>query len=155
MSDISTLQKLIHEENKAKGFWDDRKAIPVGMEVTKHFTPDEIKFVKGAIVSQMLMLIVSEISEAQEALRKGRGANMKSFDTDMSYADDPAAINFNEMVFKNAFSSFIKDTFEDELADATIRIFDLAAGLGIDLERHIELKRKYNKTRPYKHGKSC
>ena len=47
----------------------------------------------------------------------------------------------------------MKDTFEDEIADTVIRIFDMCEGFGIDLERHIELKLEYNRTRPYKHGK--
>lgn len=48
---------------------------------------------------------------------------------------------------------FVKDTLEDELADALIRLLDLTAHLGIDIERHIELKMQYNALRPYKHGK--
>lgn len=39
-----------------------------------------------------------------------------------------------------------------ELADACIRIFDLAESVGIDLEHAITAKHEYNKTRPYKHG---
>ena len=46
------------------------------------------------------------------------------------------------------------DTFEDEIADAVIRLLDLAAGLGIDLEKHISSKVQYNETRPILHGKS-
>lgn len=47
----------------------------------------------------------------------------------------------------------IKDTFEDEIADAVIRLFDLAKGLGIDLEWHIQQKMEFNKTRERMHGK--
>ncbi len=43
--------------------------------------------------------------------------------------------------------------FEDELADAVIRIFDLCGGLGIDLQKQIEWKTEYNKGRKKKHGK--
>ena len=42
---------------------------------------------------------------------------------------------------------------KDEIADAFIRICDLAGGLEIDLERHVRAKLEYNKTRPAKHGK--
>lgn len=41
----------------------------------------------------------------------------------------------------------------DELADIMIRVMDLAAFKGIDLEKHIDLKMKYNSLRPHKHGK--
>jgi NTP pyrophosphatase (non-canonical NTP hydrolase) len=40
-----------------------------------------------------------------------------------------------------------------ELADAVIRIADLAESLGIDLQTTIEIKHRYNQSRPYKHGK--
>lgn len=40
-----------------------------------------------------------------------------------------------------------------ELADAVIRITDLAGSLGIDLEMAIKSKMAYNQTREYRHGK--
>jgi len=40
-----------------------------------------------------------------------------------------------------------------ELADAVIRIMDLAEILNFDLAGAIEDKSAYNETRPYKHGK--
>jgi NTP pyrophosphatase (non-canonical NTP hydrolase) len=51
------------------------------------------------------------------------------------------------------FAKDVKDTFEDELADAVIRIADLCGYLNIDLESHIKAKMRYNETRPHKHGK--
>ena len=39
-----------------------------------------------------------------------------------------------------------------EVADAFIRILDLAGAHKIDLEHIIELKHEYNKTRPHRHG---
>ena len=55
--------------------------------------------------------------------------------------------------FCNAFRDKIKNTVEDELADALIRLLDLTAALGIDIDKHVRLKRRYNKSRPWKHGK--
>jgi len=52
-----------------------------------------------------------------------------------------------------AFTIYVKDTFEDEIADTVIRLFDLCSGFGIDLEWHIQQKMNFNKLRPYKHGK--
>lgn len=43
--------------------------------------------------------------------------------------------------------------FGIELADALIRIADLAERHGIDLEAMIALKSAYNETRPYMHGR--
>lgn len=43
--------------------------------------------------------------------------------------------------------------FKEELADVIIRTFDLAGGLGIDLQSEILKKMKKNESRLYKHGK--
>ena len=39
-----------------------------------------------------------------------------------------------------------------ELADVVIRTYDLAESLGVDLDKEVRIKHKYNKARPYKHG---
>ena len=75
-------------------------------------------------VGEMLMLIVSELGEAVESHRCG------------------------------AFGLEKKDTFEDELADTVIRLFDLCGGLGIDLEKQIAWKMAFNQARAQKHGKN-
>ena len=46
----------------------------------------------------------------------------------------------------------IKDTIEDELADAFIRLLDTAEGWGIDLQEHVKLKMLYNAKRERLHG---
>lgn len=48
-----------------------------------------------------------------------------------------------------------KENFNEEIADAFIRLFDLSGGLKIDIEKEIKKKTKKNKNRPYKHGKRC
>ena len=45
------------------------------------------------------------------------------------------------------------DSVEFELADAIIRLLDICDFYGIDIEKHIEAKLAYNRTRGYKHGK--
>lgn len=120
---IKEIQREIHQVNVEKGFWEDRKN-----------------------VGEVLMLIVSELGEALEAHRASRKALVELFDA--------KAIDRTEAAdYQADFEQCIKDTFEDEIADTVIRIFDMCEGFGIDLERHIELKLEYNKTRPYKHGK--
>lgn len=89
-----------------------------------------------------LMLTVSELSEALEALRKDRRADITNFDTEVS-----------TLGFQNAFKAHIKDTFEDEMADALIRILDMCAKYNIDIDFHVKQKMLYNSQRPYKHGK--
>jgi len=120
---IKEIQKEIHQVNVEKGFWEDRKN-----------------------VGEVLMLIVSELGEALEAHRGSRKALVELFDAKAIDRTEPED-------YQADFDQCIKDTFEDEIADTVIRIFDMCEGFGIDLERHIELKLEYNRTRPYKHGK--
>ena len=154
------------------------------------------------------MLIVSECGKALEAHRKGKRADLKRFDFEMT--DAPLAYGDESFLF----GQYIKGTFEEELADIVIRIADLAGGMdlklrgsiidqngttgnvgddllavtecvvmfgidkrtkgawnaswlesaigfvsgiasdhNIDLGRHIELKNRYNESRPRLHGK--
>lgn len=101
----------------------------------------ETKVGLHALIAQRLALIHSEISEALEADRKERGANLEAFD---SSADS----------FSEKFKAHIKDSFEDELADAVIRILDLCGWMDIDIQRHVELKMQYNSCRERMHGKT-
>jgi NTP pyrophosphatase (non-canonical NTP hydrolase) len=45
-----------------------------------------------------------------------------------------------------------KENFAEECADVVIRMFDLTAGLGIDIEATIAAKLEKNKGRGFKHG---
>lgn len=95
-------------------------------------------------IGEMLCLIHSEVSEALEADRNGSYTKVSML-----------AINgwVSDIDFNDSFKQNVKDTFEDELADVMIRVMDLAAFKGIDLESHIRAKMRYNSLRPNKHGK--
>ena len=186
---LNRYAKDCHQRAVAKGFWDEPRN-------TVHY----------------LMLVISELSEAVEADRIGRWAKLDhdTIDTLQRIEGAPYAQEFLRLV---------KDTVEDEIADAVIRLldllFDLLGGyelkssdldkvrgadvdrlpseelpyilfwvteelcrlwraeclrlegipyaikaleqlcdhLGIDLMAHIDLKLKYNATRPALHGK--
>jgi NTP pyrophosphatase (non-canonical NTP hydrolase) len=130
---MKNLISQAHEMAKSKGFWDGERN-----------------------KSELLMLIVSELAEALEALRKDHYADQDvveslSHDLELDRTDEEfllKAINW-----KTSFEKGVKSSFEDELADVAIRLFDLCGGLGVDLEKHIEMKMKYNSMRGYKHGK--
>lgn len=114
---MNELAKIIHENAVKHGFYDSK--IEIGT---------------------LLMLCVSELSEALEADRIGHHAILVD------------AIDENN--FKADFENCVKDTFEDEIADSIIRILDLCAYCNIDIEEHIRLKMKYNQMRKYMHGKN-
>lgn len=98
-------------------------------------------------IGTLLMLTVSELSEALEADRKGRHSDLKEFEKHLQEG-------ISEEQKKEAFKMFMKDTFEDEIADTFIRLLDLCGHLGIDIDAHIKHKMWYNSTRPPKHGKA-
>jgi len=95
-----------------------------------------------------LMLIVSELGEACEAYRGEKYANIDRHKVEKWYIEK-SNLNLEGIAFK----MYIKDTFEDEIADAIIRLLDLCGHLGIDIAEHVRLKMDYNKNRPYKHNK--
>lgn len=92
---------------------------------------------------EVLMLITSELAEAAEEFRNNRPA--------LYYLDSTG-----EEVSRftpNTFPSLIKpEGWAVEVADAIIRCLDYTAQQGVDIQGIVELKMKYNKTRPRRHG---
>lgn len=78
----------------------------------------------------LLMLVITELSEAVEADRKDKQAEVSKFK--MDYERYPALADENKR-FYCAFGKHIKDTVEDKLADAVIRLLYLAGLHDIDL----------------------
>ena len=67
---------------------------------------------------------------------------------------DNRARNFFKFLGFERNKENIKDTVQDEIADAIIRLLDFSHKFGIDLDFHIKAKLEYNASRPYKHGKT-
>ena len=70
-----------------------------------------------------MCLVISELMEAVEADRVGNYADIEAFEKNEMRGLD----------FRENFERYIKDTVQDELADACIRILDLAGLRGLDL----------------------
>lgn len=103
---IRELQKEIHQNAVDHGWWDNPR------------TPGEL-----------LMLVVSEVSEAFEEVRNNHTM------TETYYGE-----------------SGKMEGVPSELADIVIRVMDLSEYYGIDLEKAIAEKHAFNKKRPFKHG---
>jgi len=111
-----------HYEMRQKGFWESEDMV-MDLEDADRITSEEELKLHNELLTARIALIITELSEAIEALRKN----------------------------KNGYEQ--KDTLEDELADAMLRFMDLVGGLDLDLERQLKWKSEYNRKRGYKHGK--
>ena len=123
---LTELSKQIHAGNVQRGFYDHPATFP-----------------------DRCMLIVSEIAEAVEAHRENRLAE--------AGAARHIVLKMHEMdmaAFPDYFRSLVKDTVQDEIADAIIRLLDLSGYMGIDIDAHVHAKLAYNATRPRLHGKA-
>jgi NTP pyrophosphatase (non-canonical NTP hydrolase) len=125
---INETVKKAHQTAVDKGFWDKPEWN----------------------LGEKLMLITSELGEALEADRTGRYANKDLFSLFLEGNGDAIV---NEESYVENFKKHMKDSFEDEMADAVIRIFDLAGKMNVDLEYHIRHKMQFNSTRDKLHGK--
>lgn len=101
-----------------------------------------------------LCLVISELMEAVEADRKGRHADTKKFNQEMDYYIHEMKLygeNYDK-AYRDTFEYYLKDSVEDELSDACIRLLDLAGLRNINLSsmsfpisnsaEHIESRRK-------------
>ena len=128
--DFNRYAGLIYKNAKEKGFHDS-----------------EIN------IGQQLMLIVSELGEAMGAHRKGNFSLCRTFSKSERIGEFIGKDKNLETAYIRTFQLYVKDTFEDEIADAVIGLLDLAATKQIDLNWHIEKKMMYNSLRPHLHGK--
>lgn len=74
-------------------------------------------------IEHWLMLVITEVSEAVEADRKNKRANVAMFERENNTPQAPEHVTKH---WQFCFEQFVKDTLEDELADICIRLFDLA-----------------------------
>ncbi len=79
-----------------------------------------------------LMLTNCELAEAVESIRKNTSSNP---------CNKPGLEHITAL--------------EEEIADAVIRLLDFAEAYNLNLARAIIAKHEYNRSRPFRHGKTC
>lgn len=112
--DLNTLSKEVFEANKAKGFHDVEQSNET-----------------------LLMLVITELSEAVEADRKGKRFSLERYEYH-TMTECQGWLTPDEQ-FQNVFERIVKDTVEDELADAVIRLLDLAGLRGFEISNDLRM----------------
>lgn len=158
--DLNVLAVEIHQDNIRKGFWKS-PGVDGYLEAVDR-NPLEV-----------LALIHSEVSEVVEEVRKGNplAQNVDSWEAMPGARGDFTLETFDgkPMIRLNAggFMHATQETWEDlgyrrkpegvpsEMADIIIRVLDACAAWGINIEEALGEKLEYNRTRSYKHGKTC
>ena len=116
------LQSEVHDTASSKGWWDGRFALQ-GIAAT--YAPERSEFARVNNQLALLMLITTELAEAAEGIRHGNPPDDKIPE----------------------FSAT-----EAELADAIIRIMDMAEAYGWRVAEAVVAKAEMNKGRAHMHG---
>lgn len=125
MIDFSKVMRICGADALKAGWWNDFPGSLEDVKLGAPITPEQHMW-----LSTKLLLVVSEVSEAHDEIRNGKGI-------DEVYYTAPSAK---------------PEGFLTELADVVIRVMDLCANLDLPLEDMVHAKLEYNRTRGHKHG---
>ena len=128
MTDLAELQKLAHENARNKGFHDTADRLKALVMNLRETDSELAELILSSYYSNRLMLIVGELSEAHEEIRRGRAMN-EQYEVDGKPEGVPS-----------------------ELADVGIRLLDLQGEIEVELETTMGNKMGFNSTRPHLHG---
>lgn len=88
-----------------------------------------------------LFLVIAELGEALEADRRNKRALPEAFDRAMKEPVSPHEAATPEEIYDHWFEAYIKDTLEDELADAAIIVLSLSGSWLYD--ENLNAERRY------------
>lgn len=132
---LNTLQAQIGANNREAG-WHERAETLLFqvLQAERVLGQRSVKDAREALIDHIgtkVMLVVTELSEAIEEMRDGRG--------------------WDEVYYKDS-SPEKPEGFSIEIADAIIRLLDISAILKFAAGDRVQLKLEANKKRGYKHG---
>ena len=137
LTELRTLQASIGAANAAKGFHDEGDRLRVRAARATLMGPEPAANLRNYYANKLL-LVVSEVVEAHDELRKGRAIDETYYPTkDEGFA-----------------APFKPEGVISELADVVIRVMDFCDEAGLDLPAMIQEKLAYNATRNHMHGKA-
>lgn len=127
---INEWTKEIHQNAMEHGWWDEERSF-----------------------AEIVALCHSELSEALEECRYGRPMlYCANPDCEILRKRETSCKNCGELCrFRN--KSAKPEGIAVEMIDCIIRVLDWLGAKNVDVEKILEYKHEYNKTRPYKHGK--
>ena len=133
---------VINENDSPK--YQELRAI-TSIEDSANFIANEVSYIanknhhydNNPQLSQLLMHVVSELTEASQAALKNKFAT----------AEQLRHINSEDAFDIEYFEQNIKNTTGDEMADVVILLLSIAKYMKIDIAKHIALKMCYNKLR--------
>jgi len=101
-----------HTLGKDRGFWEKEKDL-----------------------REEILYILSNVGDIAKAVKKGRKADWTNYEASINTLDrkeylDPKEIEFSK---KEYFKTYIKDSFEDEIANVILRITDIMGGKKINI----------------------
>lgn len=154
LTNANALAKLIFADNVRKGFWGNPlEFVEPGsnageVDTDGQMTPEFREWVESQLTErrnfgEALMLVVTEVAEAMEAYRDGDGVAE-------AITEHPSgrrcSVGGCEVTGKPV-------GVPSELADIIIRVLDICGAYGVDIEKAVAAKVKYNATRPGMHGR--
>lgn len=146
MTTITALVKSSHANAIEKGWWGDPE------------NPDDRN------IGELMMLMVTEVSEAFEEYRNGHGNDevytveytavfRDAGEDDLPSESEGPEWTISKVPYTERHEGRKKpEGIPIELADVVIRIADFCGRYGIDLQEAIRVKAAYNATRPHRHG---
>lgn len=137
---LNELAEEIHYTAVEKGWWPAAEP-GNGVDIDMKSAPDRN-------FAELLMLVVSEAAEALEEYRGGAPISKMLY-------EDPCT-DFNDRSEEPGHcpqGKLLKPVgIPSELADIIIRVLDITAAHGIDIDTAVQEKMAYNATRAYRHG---